>query len=147
MLAHWYECVCWYRFLLGFSLHSRLHISCTSPSSLSHYSRFRIWPHDISAHALTLFMFTRLFCTQNKLQKSQVSLYVNGQLRQEGKLKMGRITSVLNLIAAPPTAHLTIFLGLPNNVQPQDQSDMQWKMRGDCVTLYSRGPARECVSK
>jgi len=85
-------------------------------------------------------------CTQNKLQKSQVSLFVNGQLRQEGKLKMGRITSVLNLIAAP-ISQLTIFLGLPNNVQPETPSDMQWKMRGFCVSLYAREPWRDCESK
>jgi hypothetical protein len=62
---------------------------------------------------------------QNKLQKSEASLFVNGQLREVGKLRMGKITSVMDLIASPATTDLTIFLGLPHNAQPQGPSSMQ----------------------
>jgi hypothetical protein len=63
---------------------------------------------------------------------SEAFLFVNGRLRQEGKLKLGgnKMDQMMGLIASSPTTDLTIFLGLPNNVEPQSPSEMQWKMRG-----------------
>ena len=80
---------------------------------------------------------------QNKLQTSEASLFVNGQLRQTGKLRMGKITSVMNLIASPPMTDLIIFLGLPNNVEPKAPSEMQWAMGG--VVLVEEPLATETI--
>jgi hypothetical protein len=67
-----------------------------------------------------------------KMTTSEAFLFVNGRLRQEGKLKLGgnKMDQMMGLIASSPTTDLTIFLGLPNNVEPQSPSEMQWKMRG-----------------
>ena len=109
-----------------------IHIGDTDEINFSSFTVMPgAWYHVVLVHV------------QNKLQKSEASLFVNGQLRQVGKLKMAKISSVIDLLSSAPAADLTIFLGLPNNVQPQEPSSMQWKMRG--VVLVEEPLAGESI--
>eukprot|EP00960_Hanusia_phi_P038908 753656-Hanusia_phi.AAC.9 len=66
----------------------------------------------------------------HKLQSSVASLFVNGQLRDDGKLKSGRQSSVMELLTSNSSADLTLFLGMPNNSNAETPCVTEWFIKG-----------------